>query len=314
MSIDLPILPDRQNPDFIGQLINFGHYLEKSARPGCKFDLSLWPNTLWQLIEKKMLSGLDLFVSTTVKESEVLMLQWYNSGIFIKTAEAVIGFDIVPLPRYYGWPDSAGLTARIAAALDALMVTHNHQDHFDSSLVEAVIRLKKPVLMHPAATESGSAILQATDGAVFKICGFSIKSHHATHVWRNSMSELPLTCFECRREDSFRIIFCGDADYTRGFPGVKPEPDALFITWRNPGPRYEDGHPNQTGTTLDAVNIVIKELRPHRLILEHYAELDHIYRGFSASYEIAESLIKSIDLPTDIFFWGEIAYLKPPCK
>lgn len=307
--IQLPQLPDNSNPEFFQQLIEFGRFLEQHVRPGRAYDLRLWPNALWKLIEERMLFNWHAFLRAPVAEGQVLLLQWYNSGVFLKTAGSMLGFDIVPVPRYYSWPEPADLSLEMASQLDALLITHDHQDHCDRRLIEACSLLNKPVLTHEAADISARSLNGMRDRSVFFVGKFEIRSLHARHVWRKTAAEVPLACFEVTLAGGFRIFFCGDADYTQGFAGVKPSPDMLFITWRNPGPEYEDGHPDQKATTIDAVNKILRELAPRQLILEHYGELDHIYHGFSASYEMAIKLIDRVETPASIYFWGDI--IKP---
>jgi len=307
--IKLPQLPESGNPEFFQQLVEFGRFLEQHVRPGRACDLRIWPNALWKTIEERMLYSWHAFMRTPVAEGQVLLLQWYNSGIFLKTAGSMLGFDIVPVPRYYGWPEPAGLSMEIASQLDALLITHDHQDHCDRQLVEACSSLNKPVLAHPAADIAGRSLVGMHDHSMLFVEKFEIRAHQARHVWRKTLAEVPLTCFEVELGSSFRLFFCGDADYTQGFAGLRPVPDLLFITWRNPGPEYEDGHPDQKATTVDAVNKILHEIAPRQLILEHYGELDHIYRGFPASYEMALKLIGQVETPTSIYFWGDI--IKP---
>lgn len=159
--------------------------------------------------------------------------------------------------------------------------------------------------MHPDAAPSELKIVRVGDGATFQITDIAITSHYGCHVWRREMKEVALIYFEVSCCGSFRFVFCGDADYTAGFPNVAPDLDTLFITWRNPGPKFEDGHSEQIATTFDAVSIVVNELTPRRLILQHYGELDHVYKGFAASYEMAVDLIARLLVPTSIHFWGD---------
>ena len=301
-------LPAAGSPEFYRQLVEFGRFVETECRPGCCHDLARWPNLLWQKVEVQMLAGLQRFLRAD--DDGITMLQWYNSGVFIKAAGMIVAFDLLPVPRYYGWPEPEGLTAKIAEAIDVLLITHAHQDHFDIELVNACQRLGKPVYMHPAAAPVESGVCPVADGCRYNLDRISFVAHHACHVWRKSAEEVPLTAFEVDFAAQFRVVFCGDADYTRGLANVAPSPDALFITWRNPGPQYEDGHPEQTGTTLDAVRLAVKRFVPRRLILEHYGELDHIYKGFSASYEMAISLIEKIEVPTSVHFWGDMIKLQ----
>jgi L-ascorbate metabolism protein UlaG (beta-lactamase superfamily) len=304
----LATLPDAGSPDFYRQLVEFGRFVENECRPGCRYDFARWPNLLWQKVEARMLAGLQRFLAA--EDESVTMLQWYNSGVFIRAAGKVIAFDIVPIPRYYGWPEPEGLTARIAAAIDVLLITHAHQDHFDIQLVNACRLLKKPVYMHPAALPADSAVQPAADGCRHDFDKISFVAHHACHVWRKSREEVATAAFEVDFAGRFRMLFCGDADYTRNLDNVRTQADAMFITWRNPGPQYEDGHPEQIGSTLDAVRLAVSRFAPRQLILEHYGELDHVYRGFSASYEMAIDLIRHIELPVLINFWGDMANLR----
>ncbi len=310
-SFEIPELPDREEPEFFFRLVDFGRFLEEKCRNGAPHDLSVWPNFVWKAIAGKMLQGLKSFLKAKPGSDQIIVLQWYNSGIFVKTAAQVIGFDVIALPRYYGWPDEMGLTGLIAAAMDVLFVTHNHADHFDIDLIRECRRLNKQVFMHPGAIGADQKdIGRLLDQEAIKIDETLIKAHHGNHVWRNSPEEVATSAFEVEFSSGFRFVFCGDLDYTLGLKNVAVGPDILFITWRNPGPKFEDGHPEQTGTTIDAVNIAIEQIRPKRIILEHYGELDHIYKGFSASYDLAVYLIKNLSVKTDIFFWGEFFSLR----
>jgi len=300
----LPQIPNSAAPDYHRQLVEFGRFVERECRPGCRYDLARWPNPFWQKVEAHMLAGLQRFLDAA--GNGIKMLQWYNSGVLIRADGKVIAFDLVPVPRYYGWPEPDGLTDRIAAAIDALFITHNHQDHYDEELVRACNAAGKPVYMHPAAAPAGIEVVKSSDGGAVSIDQIVCTARHACHVWRKELEEVPLTAFEVDFAGGFRIVFCGDADYTRGLAGVKPGADALFITWRNPGPQYEDGHPEQTGTTLDAVRLAIARFAPQRLVLQHYGELDHVYKGFSASYEMAVEIVRELPLPVSIHFWGDI--------
>lgn len=311
MGCRLPDLPDFRSDTFLADLIRFGHFLENNCRPGCCYDLGSWPNPVWQLLEAKLLFGLSAFAAADLVGEEVLLLQWYNSGILIKTGSLCLGFDLLPVPRYYNWPDTHNFTDRLAETVDALFITHNHADHFDPGLIEACTRLHKPVFMHPAAISSAaSKISPLPDQMVARIEGAEIVAHHGCHVWRELPEEVATTAFEVRLKENFSFVFCGDLDYTKGLKQVCSAPDVLFITWRNPGPRFEDGHPEQIATTIDAVNMAVDRLKPGRIMLEHYGELDHIYKGFSASFDLAVRLIDNLPVKTDILFWGDCHYLR----
>ena len=128
-------IPDAGSFDFYRQLVEFGWFVENECRFGCRYDLVRWPNHFWQKVETQMLAGLQQFLQND--SDGITMLQWYNSGILIKAAGKVLAFDLIPVPRYYGWPEPDGLTVRIAAAIEALFITHNHKDHYDKMMVKA---------------------------------------------------------------------------------------------------------------------------------------------------------------------------------
>lgn len=130
--------------------------------------------------------------------------------------------------------------------------------------------------------------------------------HHACHVWRDSCEDVFTAAFEVTFKNDFRMVFCGDSDYTKTMGTIKPGADIMFITWRNPNAAFEDGHPQQIGTSLDAFGIATEKYAPKMFILEHYAELDHIYKGFNASYEQAIDIMSRSNIPTKLLFWGNI--------
>jgi hypothetical protein len=300
----LPDIPDSRSENFHGQLIEFGRFLERECLPGGRHDLKNWPNAVWQKIIEGMLHGLNEFMNYS--SPEPLFLQWYNSGVFVKVAGKILAFDILPVPRFYNWPEPPDLTNKLAEIIDVLAITHAHADHFDEKLAARCSELGKSVLMPVGAIENFAGITCLGDRKVFDCGPLSLRAHRACHVWRDSPDDVAIAAFEVSAADNFRMVFCGDSDYTKDLPAITPQPDLMFITWRNPGPKYEDGHPAQQACTIDAVTLAITRFAPRQLVLEHYAELDHIYKGFSASYEIAIELIKNLQVPTSIHFWGDI--------
>lgn len=307
----VPVLPDSASPEYFAQLLKFGDFLEQQTRPGNNYDLSTWPNPLWDKMQQRLEAGLTSFLSARVNPGQICMLQWYNSGILIKTAHGCLGFDLVPIPRYYGWPDPANLAEKLAGALDALLITHAHQDHFDKILVEKCVAMGKSVYSHPeVALAHNPAISACEDNEKIDFAGFSMVAHHGYHVWRENMSDVPLVYFEVICPEHFSFLFCGDADYTKAFACSQADLNTLFIPWRNPNSSFEEGHPQQTASTMDALHMAIARAKPKRIILEHYAELDHIYKGFTASYDLALNLIENSPVTTDIFFPGDVVFLK----
>lgn len=297
-------LPDYQSENYFNQLLAFGRFLEQHTRAACKFDLMQNPNPLWLKIEKSLLESFSKFVQTNVDNNEILILQWYNSGIFIKSPKITVGLDILPVPRFFGWKEPENLTTKIANNIDVLAVSHEHEDHYDKDLVSACVKLNKPVLSHKLAQLNQLGYVGMSDNESLELLNTKLVCHHTCHVWRDTFEELACCTFEVIIHNDIRIVFCGDSDYTKSTPTVSPKADMLFITWRNPGPKYEDGHPEQTSTSLDALKIATKSYSPSIILLQHYAELAHVYKGFAASYDHAINLIKKAPLSVKLLFWG----------
>jgi hypothetical protein len=311
MENPVPDIPSFKSKDFLRKLKDFGHFLENNCRPGAPYDLGTWPNPVWQKFQNKLLKGLENLAAGKVCNDQLCMLQGYNSGIIIKSSHTTLGFDLVPVPEYYNWPDSRNLTEKTAEAIDALFITHAHQDHFNLKLIKLMNAMNKPVYSHPEISLKFSDLIKpCPNEAGFYFNEFKLTSRFGIHVWREDFAQVPLVYFEVETPDNFNFIVTGDNDYCKTLECKNSQTDLLFITWRNPSCLYENGHPEQKGTTLDAFQIAIDKVKPMRIVLQHYAELDHIYKGFSASYEIAEMLIKSGKVKTDIFMPGEVIFIK----
>ncbi len=306
-------IPDSSSPSFFNELINLGQIFEEKVRPGCEFDLMQSPNHIWEQIQAQMLASLDKFCNSKTCPNGVEMLQWYNSGVFIRTSTVSIGFDILPIPRFYNWKEPENLSEQIASELDILCITHSHEDHFDEILINKMLDLKKPVLIDSAAIPEKMNKLdfkKCAENQVFDINETKFYSHKAFHVWRDHIDSVPLSYFEVSLPNGFNFIFSGDADYTKIFSKTLSKIDLLFIPWRNPNKLYEDGHPEQIGNTIDAIEIAEKRISPDKIILEHYGELDHIYKGFNHSFDLAEKLVQELKTNTEILFWGNRKTLK----
>jgi L-ascorbate metabolism protein UlaG (beta-lactamase superfamily) len=240
----------------------------------------------------------------------------YNSGVIIRSGDVNIGLDTIPMLRSFNWPEPDGLTERMAELLDMLLITHHHPDHYDRRLVAECLKRDKPVFMPESLArewEDAPTLYPAHGGMQEEQNDHLITARHALHVWREAIEDVPLVYYEITGPQEYTLLFSGDADYTRTFcktPGISV--DLLFLPWRNPNARYEEGHAEQTGTTLDAVRVAVDTIQPKAILLEHYAELEHIYQDYPASYDIALNLKKQLDTtPCDWLFWGESILLHP---
>jgi len=304
----------RYHPRRAEILLRIAEWLETNIRPGQLYDLAaVNPHPVWKLIEGRLLRLLSQLESSPQNDPPRVW-QWYNSGVIITAPALTLALDLVPVPRPFGWPEPAGLSDRIASRIDGLLVTHPHPDHYDRFLVHACLRHGKPVYL-PAVLSSDWTrqphlhLLPVERKSRGRVGPATFTAHPALHVWRDSPAEVPSLCYEVQLPGSFNLIFTGDADYTRPLEPESPPVDWLFVTWRSPNASFDPGDPAARGRPADALRAAADRLHPAAVILEHYAELEHIYQGYPASLDLAVEQIRQVPA-TDCLFWAEVA--SPP--
>lgn len=287
-------------------------FLEEYVRPGQPCDLKKRPNEVWDTVESyliKAVTQIEKSIALGTKPQGVTVWQMYNCGVIVQMAGKTIALDLLPIIRDFDWVEPPGFTRRIANIVDMLLVTHRHKDHCDTPLVRACLSSGKPVLMPKmlADTFEDDPLLIPVDGTLeTELAGIKITARTGCHVWKDTVEELPVAYYEVTAPDGFSFIFCGDTDYTKDFEKTPHKNiHLLFIPWRNPNALYEEGQPRRIGTTVDAVNIALKRIKPRALIYEHYGELKHVYEGFQPSYGMAAWLKKELKVPSERMFWGE---------
>ena len=290
--------------------LDIAAFLEQYTRAGDTFDLyKVNPNPIWELIAPRLARAVDEIGNADLASDEVWAWQMYNDGVIVKSGEAILGLDIFPMPRYFGWEEPAGLTESLAALFDVLVISHEHQDHYDKALVRACLNLGKPVILPEALArdwENNSLLHFARHGWSYDVVDTGFLARQGFHVWRDTMEELPLVYYEITCRNGFSFIFGGDVDCTKVFENTAGKKiDLLFLPWRNPNKLYEASHPEQIGTTLDGVKIGLSRIEPAALLYQHYAELDHVYEGLPASYDIALDLKRKLGIGSELMFWGE---------
>ena len=290
--------------------LDIAAFFEKFTRPGGPFDLyNVNPNPVWEIIAPRLIHAIDEIGNADLSSDEVWAWQMYNDGVIVKAGEAILGLDVIPMPRFFGWEEPASLTESIAALLDVLVISHEHQDHYDKALVRACLNLGKPVILPKALARDWEAhphLHLARHGWSYDVVDTGFLARQGFHVWRDTMEELPLIYYEIACRNGFSFIFGGDVDCTKAFEKTAGRNiDLLFLPWRNPNKLYEASHPDQIGTTLDGVKLGLARIEPAALLYQHYAELDHIYEGLPASYDIALDLKSKLGIGSELMFWGE---------
>lgn len=294
--------------------LKIGNFIENSTRAGAPFDLKTFPNPFWQAVEARLAKAIE-GIAAEPADAPPTAWQLYNDGVVLTVDGLAIGLDVYPFPRRFGWPDSADLTGRLASRLDVLFVTHRHPDHYDKALVRACLERGKPVVLPaPLAADwpDFKTVLAADDGLQFNVVGLDVTARRGFHVWRATMDEVPLVYYEVVCPGGFTFLFVGDLDYSKTLEKTAGRDiDLFFLPWRHPNEAHEPGHAAQTATTFDAVQSALGKIRPRALLFEHLAELEHVYDGFPASYDIALDLKARVGVPSELLFWGERIAVKP---
>lgn len=291
-------------------------FLESNVRSGQPFDLkTVQPNPLWLKIEDRLDAALRQWTRSRPPEGMWRIHQWYSSGILIDTGALKLGFDIIPFIKVFGWEDRYQLASRLAAELDALFITHRHEDHYDPEMVRACLAQGVPVYMPAALAQSWKAIpgLHAVEpDTEWKLGDLRIRARTGIHVWRDTADDLPLCIYECRQSDGRAIVYGGDADYTK-FPPLSDDTQVVvyFLPWRAPNAAYEEGDPRQIAPVHVAVELGLQHIQPAYLFYVHCAELEHLYDGFTASFDIALSLKERLPVRSELMFWGESMDIQP---
>ena len=300
----------RANPERSRAFLEIGRFFDECIGAGRACDLKKRPSEVWRLIEPRLRAAADDVPATVLPRRGVAAWQMYNDGVIVKTDEVVIGLDVIPMPRFFGWNEPEGLTARLAGLVDILLVTHDHEDHYDRPLVRACLNMGKPVLLPDALArdwERDANLHPVCDGWKLDLCDLRITARRGFHVWREKIDDVPLAYYEVTCQEGYTFLFGGDVDYTKAFEKTPGQAvDLLFLPWRNPNERFEDGRPEQTGTTLDAVRVALDRVSPAALLYEHVAELNHIYESWApASCDMALALKDHVGIPSELLFWGE---------
>lgn len=155
----------------------------------------------------------DEFTSAKVTGPVPAVWYLYNMGVLVKTATCAFGIDVCHRQA-----------PRLAKHLDFLLATHNHGDHFNMRLVNAMCAAGKPVITNfHLCRDWYSRELEKT----FTIGDVTI---HTTAADHQTWLRLAVTCFEVvcgKGKDAFTIFHSGDccrADHLK----PRGRPDLYF--------------------------------------------------------------------------------------
>lgn len=218
--------------------------------------------------------------TTTVAPGSAVIWHLYNMGYVVKTPSGCFGIDL--FHRH---------AAELASDLNFLCITHNHQDHYTTALVEVMQRAGKPVLSNHLAP--GPYTSKQT--ADYTIGSFSLHTFISSHN-NDTAANVDVTVFQITCGDNsggLRLLHVGDSNYRPEQYDVTTPIDVMI-------PRYA---PN----ALTENNIIGKTVAPKYVLLSHILELTHTDPAASR-WTLEQGLARAAQLDCEntwMPFWGE---------
>lgn len=227
----------------------------------------------------------------------------YNHGFIVKTPTATVAFDLVEGKTDY--QDSPGWTGRVPEAIlnaiDVLMVSHEHVDHYDATnRIPFTITSRGGAVLFPIAGQTrGSPTILMTDKQVAQIKDLRITAHAGLH-------NTAVMIYEVVTGDGYRIVHTGDNQTTATLPALQGVDVLLLNGWLNEG-----------GATTHLVGMkrALDKLRPAVMIPGHFMELSRPRTGW---YRFTDGLTVASN-PQErskvvVMTWGErMDYTQPVC-
>ena len=228
----------------------------------------------------KVIDGLK---NTEVKNGTTAVWLLYNMGFVVKTPSGSYGVDID-----HRWAEL------LEPYLDFLCVTHNHGDHYNTKLMDAMNKKGKPVLSN-FYTKDAKHLSKVP--ASYNIGNFKIKTDISDHLADPALPNF-VTVFRIEGgadSGNFSMLHCGDSGFNPlHFTKVQGPVNMVVLRW---GAAREN---NILGTGSGKV-------KPNYAVLSHLIELRHEpYPKGQAS--ITQTLIHLPNVAcenTIMPFWGE---------
>lgn len=221
--------------------------------------------------------------NTKVEHGSTLVWLLYNMGFVVKTPSGCFGIDI-----------DHRLAEQLEPYLDFLCITHNHADHANTKLMDAMRKQGKPVLSN-FYKESGEYL--STTATSYKIGNFTIRTDISDHLLDPKLPDFVTLLRIEGAEDSgnFSMLHCGDSGFNpERFKNVQGPVNLLVLRWGAPREN------NILGTGEGQV-------QPDYAILSHLIELRHKpYPHGQASITKTLEHLPNVKCENTILpFWGE---------
>nr|WP_236264279.1 MBL fold metallo-hydrolase [Dysgonomonas sp. Marseille-P4677] len=222
---------------------NYLGSLEQTCEMMEKYDPML---NFYRLSFDKVLNEVQ---TTTVEKGTSVIWLLYNMGYIVKTPSGCFGIDI-----------SHRYAERFAPYLDFLCVTHNHSDHYDDNLIQAMLESNKPVLSNYLKPSENYKFTSKTPTA-YTIGSFKVTTNITDH--NTSLTNFVTTYqINCGQDGGNLVLMhVGDSNYKASQYAIAEHVN-VFI------PRYA---PN----ALSENNVLGSVVTPDYVLLSHIMELAH---------------------------------------
>ncbi len=257
----------------------FKEYLQKPEEEAVKMEDSIPILYLYREGFNKVLYEVK---NSKVEHGSTLVWMLYNMGFVVKTPSGCFGIDI-----------DHRLAEQLEPYLDFLCITHNHGDHYNNKLVEAMINQGKPVLSNFYEDSPGYVSKTA---ASYQIGNFTIRTDLSDHLANPDFPNF-VTLFRIEGGDdsgNFSILHCGDSGFNPAhFKNVEGDVNMVVLRW---------GAPRENNILGSGQGQVL----PDYAVLSHLIELRHKpYPHGQASITKTLEHLPNVNANTILPFWGE---------
>lgn len=191
--------------------------------------------------------------SSTVENGTAEIWMLYNMGYIVKTPSGCFAVDIS-----HRW------AKELAPYIDFLCVTHNHADHYNKDLIQAMFDLGKPVFSNYLQDESYAYTSKVP--ADYTMGKFKIHTSITDHNNSGLSNFVTVFYIDCGEDSgNFTLIHTGDSNFNpEQFTNIASRVNVLI-------PRYA---PNAL-TENNIIGTGRGQVEPDYVLLSHILELSH---------------------------------------
>lgn len=227
---------------------------------------------------------IDELETVDVQQGNTRVWLLYNMGFVVKTPTACFGIDV-----------DHRLAVQLEPYLDFLCITHNHGDHANKELMDAMNSKGKPVISN---FYEKSQDYFSTEATSYQIGDITIRTDISDHLRDPKLANfVTLYRIDCGESSgNFSMLHCGDSGFNpERFENVQGPVNLLVLRWG--APRENDIIGDERG-----------QVQPDYAVLSHLIELRHNpYPKGQASITQTLKHLPNVKCDNTLLpFWGEM--------